>query len=355
MRLIVPTNWDDKLIDKLKGFPVDLLYAKLKRDIIGGGRPASALPEITKKQAARHIQKAHETGLKFNYVLNSVCLGNQEFIKTYKDSILREIEWIAKNDVDYVTVAIPYLMELIKKNFPELKIVASVFLNIDSTQKALFYQNFGVQEIVIDQSQNRNLQFLKNLKKLLNIELQLVVNNICLLFCPFRFYHQNINSHASQYDRKRTKNVSDQYVTLSCESIRINQPEEIIKSPWLRPEDLVHYEKIGIERFKISGRTKKTDWIVKVVQAYSERKSPDNLAEILSFPIDPNLPKVNINIINKNFKNFLTIFDKKDCRNNECKKCGYCCRIAKQTVIINQNEVNTVTKKYKKILDNLAI
>ncbi len=354
MKLIAPTNWDNKLIDKIKGLPVEILYAKLKRDSIGGGRPAIALPDVTKKQAENHIQKAHDAGLKFNYVLNATCLSNNEFLKSYQNKILKEIEWICSQNVEYVTISIPYLMELVKKNFPQLKIIASVFLNIDSIQKALFYQKFGVSEIVPDQSQNRNFIFLQKLRKTIDIDLQLVVNNICLIFCPFRLYHQNINSHASQYNSGQTKKISDLYVTLSCESIRINHPEEIIKSPWIRPEDLEYYEKIGINRFKISGRTKKTDWIVKVIKSYADRKSPENFAEILSYPIPENLPRVNLEINNKNLKNFLKGFAGKDCRNLECLKCKYCYKIADKTVKMNTDNTNRVTKKYLKILNNLA-
>ncbi|MBI5206460.1 MAG: U32 family peptidase [Candidatus Firestonebacteria bacterium] len=355
MQLVVPTNWDDRLIEKLKKFPIALIYAKFKRDAFGGGRPAAALPEVTKKQASLHIRKIHDAGIKFNYVLNTTCMGNREFIKSYQETILREIEWIIKNRVEYVTVSIPYLMELIKKNFPELNIVASVFLNIDSIQKALFYKNLGVKEIVIDQSQNRNLKFLDTISKAIHVDLQLVVNNICLLYCPFRLYHQNINSHSSQYDRGSTKDISDLYPTVSCESIRINHPEEIIKSAWIRPEDLTYYEKIGIKHFKISGRTKSTDWIAKTVESYALRKSPDNIAELLSFPIAQNLPKVNIEIKNKYFGNFLNGFKNKDCRYIQCIKCRYCSTIALKALVINSDEVKRVNKKYRQILDNLAV
>lgn len=40
MKLSVPTNWDDGLIETFTGARVDEVYGKLASDIFGGGRAA---------------------------------------------------------------------------------------------------------------------------------------------------------------------------------------------------------------------------------------------------------------------------------------------------------------------------
>lgn len=41
MKLSVATNFDDRLIDKLKDYPVYEVYGKLQQDYVGGGRPSN--------------------------------------------------------------------------------------------------------------------------------------------------------------------------------------------------------------------------------------------------------------------------------------------------------------------------
>ena len=45
----VGTNFDDRLIEKIKDFNVYEVYGKLSRDIVGGGRSSFLLGEVTKK------------------------------------------------------------------------------------------------------------------------------------------------------------------------------------------------------------------------------------------------------------------------------------------------------------------
>ena len=39
MRLLVPTNWDNELLEALKGYPVNDIYGAVEENVIGGGRP----------------------------------------------------------------------------------------------------------------------------------------------------------------------------------------------------------------------------------------------------------------------------------------------------------------------------
>ncbi len=79
MRLTVASNWDTELLDGLKEFPsVKQVFAKMPIDVIGGGRCHLVLPTIDREGVKQYVEEAHRRGLKFIYVLNANCIGNQE-------------------------------------------------------------------------------------------------------------------------------------------------------------------------------------------------------------------------------------------------------------------------------------
>ncbi len=338
MQLNVPTNWDNNLLAGLGGLPILSFYGRLQLDVIGGGRPAAAVPYVGADAARAHIDLVHKSGYEFNYVLNSSCLGNIEYSSKGRHELKQLLDWLCEVKVDSVTVSIPYLIEIIKRNYPQLKISASVFSHIDSIDQAKMYKQLGVDEITIVQSYNRNVKFLRSLIKQVDCNFQIIVNNACLFGCPYRRYHANINSHSSN---SHGEAPDFDYPVISCSLARLSYPAELIKSPWIRPEDMSYYEDIGLSRFKLSGRTKNTKWLKNAILAYIKRKSPDNFAELLSIPNGfgsikrknyHNAPEAELFIDNSELDEFIEYFLNKDCQKTSCNACGHCMEVAKRAV-----------------------
>jgi collagenase-like PrtC family protease len=139
----------------------------------------------------------------------------------------------------------------------------------------------------------------------------------------------------------------------------LQNPEEFIKSPWIRPEDTTYYEAIGIDKFKISGRTKSTPWLINTIRAYAEKTSPANLAELLSIPNGPGsycqksyegAEKAGVFIDSKKLNGFLEPFTRSSCQTTNCFSCGYCLEIAQKAVHIEDGE--RAVEAYQKILDS---
>ena len=76
MNIRVSTNWDDKLIDALSETATEEVYGKLPSDVIGGVRPAFLLPQIDRAEAEAHVRYVREKGIRFNYLINTMCLNN---------------------------------------------------------------------------------------------------------------------------------------------------------------------------------------------------------------------------------------------------------------------------------------
>jgi collagenase-like PrtC family protease len=102
------------------------------------------------------------------------------------------------------------------------------------------------------------------------------------------------------------------------------RPADLIKAPWIRPEDLSRYEAIGIRHFKIAGREQETPWILRAVAAYSARSYPGDLNDLVTGlgSVDP-FGQLPLRIHNALLEGFVEFFDKKDCRLG-CDGCTYC-------------------------------
>lgn len=281
MKLTVPTNWDDGLILGLPGDEVLEVYGKLATDFVGGGRASFVLFPISKKKASIHIAKIHKQGFKFNYLLNAVCIGNRELTRRGHQKIIRLVDWLTRIEVDSVTVSIPSMFKLIKEKFPSLRINVSVQANINSVKEARAWDGLGADKITLSVLDvNRDFVLLKKIRNAVRCQLQLVANLKCLRGCPFYRYHENLNSHASQSGHPLNGYMID-YCTIRCNLLRMSSPIEYIKSGWIRPEDICHYEDVGINTLKIVGRQMQTEFILKIVNAYAKRRYDGNLLDLL--------------------------------------------------------------------------
>ncbi|MFX1365476.1 MAG: U32 family peptidase [Promethearchaeota archaeon] len=367
IQFYVATNWDPNLIDELANYPVVDLYGVADHTIVGGGRPSFLLRNISDEDIAEYIKKVHDNKLKFSYLLNAPCMNNMEYDPRYHKELLNYLQWITDIGVDGVIVTIPFLIQLIKEQFPKLKIRVSTISHVNSVNRAKFYEMLGADEITPDVMINRDFRTLKNIKKAVKCKIVLLLTDGCLYQCPFRYYHYNILGHSSQTYQQFDRNYIDTCI-LNCSVIKFSNPAEILKCRWVRPEDLSHYEEIGITDFKIAGRRMSTDWIIRSVKAFSSRKYEGNLIDIIQgFTMsigvdkDPNIKftktvteeiKSKLIIDNTKLDGFINFFKKQDCI-SMCNECNYCDEWAKKAVILNREESTRYVESIKDYLEDI--
>ncbi|HLP59960.1 MAG TPA: U32 family peptidase, partial [Candidatus Deferrimicrobium sp.] len=325
--------------------------------IVGGGRPTFALPVIDKNKVAQHVEVIHRHGLKFNYLLNAVCLDNRETTREFNREIRELMEWLGQIKVDYVTVSAPMLIEMVRNILPHVKISLSTFANVTTISQARFFRDLGVTEITLPESKNRDFRFLETLKAGFadddGLRFQLIATNDCLFNCPLRYFHPNFQGHASQ-SWHITGGFALDYCMVRCTYFKLLHPEELLKSPWIRPEDLKIYEDLGYEKFKLTERMKTTEKIAAVTGSYFQRKYEGNLLRLLNTRMheeDFEVPRfsalmdgkniaphkmaatirlifaLKANLPNAALEHFLDGFksrERGDCRDLDCATCGYC-------------------------------
>ena len=350
MRLSIGTNFDDRLPEILKDTNVEVFYGKLSSDIIGGGRPTFALPKIDKHRVEEHISTVHRYGFKFNYLLNATCLDNLETTKEFNRQLEEMLEWLGCMKVDYITLTVPMLIERVKSVLPDVKISLSTFANVNSISQVRYFEELGVDEITLPESKNRDFRFLEQLRKSTKCGFQLIATNDCMFECPLRHHHANFQSHASQ-SQHITDGFALDYCMLRCTHWKLKHPEELVKSPWIRPEDLKIYEDLGFDKVKLTERMKKTEKIAETAMAYLKGSYDGNLLRLLNSRLSeedfeiPDFAKnmksefvqpekmskvyrlifsLKAEIDNKELNGFIEGFRLKNCSMTCCDTCGYC-------------------------------
>ncbi|MFH1465420.1 MAG: U32 family peptidase [Pseudomonadota bacterium] len=282
MRYTVPTNWQPDLVPALAGLPVDELYGQLPRDFVGGGRASALIGEVSRRQVRRHVTAARKAGLHFNYTLNATTLGNREWSLRGQRQLAALIDFLVDSGVDRVTVSLPYLLEYIKHRTRALEVMVSTQTLVASPERARRWEALGADGITLSVLDvQRDFAALRRIRAAVGLRLQLIANLLCLQGCPASGHHAAINAHASQRGGSR---FAVDYCTLECTRQRLAHPDEIIRAGWIRPEDVHHYEQIGIDRLKLTTRGMTTEALVAILSAYAARRSPADLMELFPGP-----------------------------------------------------------------------
>jgi collagenase-like PrtC family protease len=260
-----------KNANKKDKFEVYLGYA----DFIGTGRATLYKPAI--EDIKRQVEYAHRHKVKFEIAINSACMGSLHLTSKGIDHIKRLFDILSNINVDSITLADPYLIDL--ANDCGLKVNVSCIALVDSPQKAEFYDSKGVYAITLDSSINRHFDIIENIKDSVSCKLKILVNEACLYKCPMRVQHFNFFSHANMQNIP----VLDDYYYNRCINMRVRDKELVIKSPFIRPEDLKEYNKL-VNIYKLSGRSHPIGWIKRVLNAYFYGNYDGNLMEILDCP-----------------------------------------------------------------------
>lgn len=389
IRFSVPFNWQNDMRlflgeGDIKG-NISEVYARLPKDNIGGGRAAFSLPFVSKKNAVTDIAYFKRQGLKFNYILNAVCAGNREFTDAGYKSIRALLDWLSEAGVYAITVSMPYLAQIIAKHYPEMKIFVSAMAEVDTVDKVLFWESLGVDKITLPAYKlNRNFELLHQMQKNAGINLQLIVNNGCILNCPFAQNHASASAHASNKKHKSCGIFPD-INFLMCRHKRCHDKSLFMKSDFIRPEDLSFYHhKTGVLDFKLVDRRCSTKVLKTIVNAYFSGSYEGNLADLLPVlagksynvhdrwyyklsylktllkysPFDMKafgdvISPMDIKINNKRLDGFVQEMAKRGCQNHNCKSCGICEKYMEKAFLVDDEYLKTQETVLKQAIDKL--
>jgi collagenase-like PrtC family protease len=278
MKLSVAANYDLDLVSKLAALPVVEVYGKFPADAVGGGRPSYMGTPLAKRDLAAYVAELERHDINFNYLLNSSCMGNREWSRSWQRKLIRLLDSLGTMGIRRLTVSTPYLLERIKTAFPGFYIKVGIYAQIDTPRRAQFWRDLGADALTLESfSINRDFDTLWAIRQAVDGELQLIANHPCLPNCAMQPYHQNGFAHSSDGSRE----LFIDYCFLHCTLKRLEDPSMLIKAGWIRPEDVGFYEQLGYEHFKLLERGIPSGELLRRVKAYGSRTSGQNLAELI--------------------------------------------------------------------------
>lgn len=383
----VGTNFDDSILDFIrendKEKRIKTLYGKVKDDGLSGGRNAMIESGFLLENLGGYVAKCKEAGVEFNYLINPLCMGQRETDPETASELRNVIHNIYDMGVRQFTVNSPLLVRYLKSTFKDVWVTLGLYAYPTTLQQVNLWVNWGVDEITLDLSFNRDFLLLEKLLTMYKdsgVSFRLIANNLCVKDCMLRLSHGNFVSHSSD------KGMVMDYCLVNCTRNKIENPALFISSEWIRPEDIHYYEelceKTGNYNFsiKLVDRTKSVEFIKRVMTAYLNRSYDGNLIDILNWNerkkmtdlkgrmpfkgamnMNPDIMRLygrvmcnpEIMIDNKKLDGFIEHFvNGSNCTDKICdtvalkcglgcaENCGYCNAWAKKAVSYNQAEVD---------------
>jgi len=345
---------DLKLLEKYDN--VSEVYLKGPSPKIGTGRIQDYRP--SESYFRNLCKEIHDRGCEVNVLLNATCYGGEEYTKKWIENVLEYLELLESMKVDVVTVTYPYLLSLIRHYSFPFKVVVSVLSYVLTPVRAQYFDGMGADRITLAPDVNRDLETVREIRKAVRCKLGAIVNEGCLLDCPYRPFCYNYISHVSVRRELRRissdKGILGEHHWFDESQLIIRNPYRLLTSPWIRPENLVDYERLGVEYFKISGRELPCIFLEKCLEAYHSGRFEGNIFEIIDGALrlpdawskkptgfthyGPTLYYLNNKDLNDFFRKVST------CSKN-CPECGFCGKFAEE----NLKENEEVSESYRRL------
>lgn len=193
-----------------------------------------------------------------------------------------------------ITIVDFYLLQALSDTSPEtcgqLEAAPGINCMLDSFARIQAYCDTVTRtafkppaKLNLDRSLNRNLSELATISQQCRrhfpgVKLTLLANEGCLDRCPFKLTHDAQIAFANTGLIANETHAANQ--ELGCIRELTAHPAELFKSPFIRPEDLEHYEGMA-EVIKLCGRTIGPAFLQRVVRAYADRGYTGNLLDLM--------------------------------------------------------------------------
>lgn len=292
------------------------------REIIQGEYKTNVFEEL------RYIKSL---GVSLTLLYNANCYGDNAISSYFEKEIVESVaETIEQVGISDITTTSPFVAKVVKNNFPEIKVFASVNMWI-GTPEAMEYLGDNFDGYYMQREYNRNFDKIKELfgwcaKN--GKQLKMLANSGCLYTCPFHTFHDNLVAHEKGTivkDNAMSKNPSP------CWDMMYGLKDEkaaavFLRESWVRPQDISAYEPYFNE-IKLATRMHSNPR--RVIGAYTMGRFSGNMFDLT----EPSF--------SRRFKNHIldaTLFPEDwfskttTCKRN-CSECGYCERVAKKMLI----------------------
>lgn len=295
-------------------------------------RPAPDFTDELKSRLIDDLKWCKRNGMRLDVLFNCSCYGDLAISHELEMQVCRVFEELDESGIfpDVVTTTSPFVAHLIRRDYPKLKIRASVNMRINGTAGFEVLSDI-FDEFYLSREWQRDFSYVKAVSRWANENGKLLgmqVNSGCLRDCPYQNFHDNLHGHPKAKYSSVLKDFDFSYFRCKTRYGNERAFEDFIRATWVRPEDTHLWEEC-ISVFKLA--TRKTEFPEKIIAAYASYGFDGNLLELMD-PMHAELfaPAV---IDNKRFpEDWGTSGIGTACAHN-CTHCGKCANILSQVMV----------------------
>lgn len=275
--------WTERYLDKVielnkqherDDIQVRSLFGSIAR-LTPTARSADRLPYLEWSQIDHYIAKAKKNGIKIRYTLNASCFGSlQDFKHVWETKLKDDVKELHNIGVDEWTITSPLLMMQLREMFHDDFLEVSTIAEVSSPTDVTRWVDVGADGVNLSTNINRDFSLIENIAQL--TEVSILANEACLFHCPFRRECYNLSSH----DSLRGDDLFGFYPFSLCNTIRMKDDSEWIKSRIVLPQWMYLYRNRGVSWFKIAYRTHPYETAIPILEAYMNRYHGGNYLDL---------------------------------------------------------------------------
>lgn len=269
------------------------------------------------------LVRLREMGLRLDLLFNANCYGGEAVSQHLQHQVISVLDHLGDlvGGVETVTTTSPAIAWVIKQEFPEVELRASVNMRI-GTVRGMEYVAHLFDGYYVQRDNQRNLEYVRGLKEWADAagkRLYLLANSGCLANCSGQSFHDNLVAHEAQVDESLKMEGFRPHTCWNFLADPRHWPA-VLQSTWIRPEDLHHYEEF-FPLVKLATRMHACPEAV--ISAYARRQWRGNLLDLFEPGFGPAFaPNV---VDNRAFPE--DWFERTSACDRQCHKCGYCASV----------------------------
>ncbi len=272
-------------------------------------------------------------GIKLDILFNANCYGQESLSVRLANRVSSILDHLGERlgGVEIATTASPAIARVIKRDFPDIEVRASVNMRI-GTVKGMQYLADLFDSFHLQREFNRNFERIANLKSWADANgkrLVMLANSGCMAHCSAQTFHDNLVAHEAEIAALQNIPNWNPHACWRYLKRRENWAS-ILQNTWIRPEDLPRYEPF-FDVVKLATRMHSNPAMV--IRAYATKKYAGNLLDLC----EPGFGPLFHPWIIDNAKFPADWFEKTSSCPQNCLACDYCEQVLAK-VLVNCGE-----------------
>lgn len=248
----------------------------------GHASARSAIQIDAKEDMLEELRAINDLGVPATLLYNANCYGGGAVSPEFRDEILRTVGTLSDRiDLREITTTSPFVARVVKQNFSDIRVCASVNMWI-GTPQAMEYLGTDFDALYLQREYNRDFARIRRMKAWCDAhgkQMKLLANSGCMYACAFHSFHDNMVAHEAEI--VQAGNAFSEFPSPCWEYMQnhksLDAATTFLRGSWIRPEDVAQYEPY-VSEMKLATRMHSNPR--RVVMAYARGRFRGNMFDL---------------------------------------------------------------------------